>query len=331
MNAFPDFKHERELVEFAREQGAYAVANATKIKPSLKAGRDDQVVTFVDKEIDRRARARFGHRHHMVGEESVKKPSAAEWKKILLSTTMLVDPIDGTSCYVNRMGNYGITLGIYYKGVPIAGTIYLPEAATPYAMWFGEKPRGILVYAERVGYEIVDGQVVGGEYVGYRQLDGGEKIPLSKEAPDLGLGRKGSFFGVCYRLMRSVWTTEPIKPWHTHAFVSTMVDLAVGRLVGTIFMDALYDKAGAMPIWMAMGWEAVNMETKVVMDRLIPSNYKEEWQIKVPHLLCHPAVRATLEENLVDLWGTPHLVGRWLAYKAKIIAKKLLPTELRFW
>ncbi len=59
---------------------------------------------------------------------------------------------------------------------------------------------------------------------------------------------------------------------------------ATGSLKG----DNLWDLAGAFPIYYALGLREINMKTKEPIEMISQDLFNKHWQLKEPHILCHP-------------------------------------------
>lgn len=286
------FEYEDVLVTTVKQAALLAFHHRDEgMDAGLKAGDASQVLTKADTAISELFRLTFGDK---LIEEETADSIVVDFRITLLNGAEIAvgDPIDGTSSYAGGMGTWGITLGIFQYGEPVAGIIYCPEIAAPYNHKVGLPPQGILVFAER------------GK--GYWQMDGSDvKVPLSNAAPDLGLDSTGSFFWATYKMFRDYFPAPPIKPWHEHSCVSAILMMATGRLVGMFYKDSIWDNSGGMAIWAALGVEAVNIRTGKRLERLDAWNYDAKWGTPDGYLVCHPEVREELCKRLIGLDGKP--------------------------
>ncbi|MDA3950472.1 MAG: inositol monophosphatase family protein [Spirochaeta sp.] len=63
----------------------------------------------------------------MIGEESVGGTTQTEVDAALTGTTWVVDPIDGTAPYANRLPTWGISIGLLRSGAYTDGALFLPR------------------------------------------------------------------------------------------------------------------------------------------------------------------------------------------------------------
>ena len=109
----------------ALESGEFALKNIdSNIDVFSKGGKKNNLVT----EIDHRNQETIisiikDHypNHSIIGEED-KKSSQPQLNEIV----WVVDPVDGTTNFVNRMPIFSVSIGVLYQGIPIAGAIWTP-------------------------------------------------------------------------------------------------------------------------------------------------------------------------------------------------------------
>ncbi|MBI4299992.1 MAG: inositol monophosphatase [Chloroflexi bacterium] len=83
-------------------------------------------VTDVDKRVEQHLRAAIKQRfldHQIVGEEGEDTPpqgSGFAW---------VLDPLDGTTNYLNGLPVFGSSIGVLYEGRPVVGSIYVPTSS----------------------------------------------------------------------------------------------------------------------------------------------------------------------------------------------------------
>jgi myo-inositol-1(or 4)-monophosphatase len=125
-----------ELAEaVAREAGAVAL-DYFKRRETLviETKRDPQdVVSIADREVENLIRARFNTAYPddgVLGEEYGLETGTSGF-------TWVVDPIDGTSPFVNGMPNWCVSIALLHDGVPVIGVISAPCHDELYAAAFG--------------------------------------------------------------------------------------------------------------------------------------------------------------------------------------------------
>jgi myo-inositol-1(or 4)-monophosphatase len=110
----------KEVHGWAEEAGRIALHYFNDVEARLKA--DQSVVTAADEEIEvllRRRIAAAYPNHAIIGEEQGGAAPGAEYLWAL-------DPIDGTSAFVQGLPIWGISIGLLRHEQPILGCFYLP-------------------------------------------------------------------------------------------------------------------------------------------------------------------------------------------------------------
>ncbi len=119
----------------AREAGAVAL-DYFKRRETLviETKRDPQdVVSIADREVENLIRKRFNEAYPgdgVLGEEYGLESGTSGF-------TWVVDPIDGTSPFVNGMPNWCVSIGLLHDGVPVVGVISAPCHDELYAAALG--------------------------------------------------------------------------------------------------------------------------------------------------------------------------------------------------
>ena len=118
---------ERTAVELAQLAGAEIVtALGTSIAVRYKTSADDadslrDPVSEIDHNVESLIRSRLAEtfpEHDIIGEEIHERPGSND------DFVWAVDPIDGTTNFVNGFPIFGASVGVLYRGVPIAGAIW---------------------------------------------------------------------------------------------------------------------------------------------------------------------------------------------------------------
>ncbi|OWV94762.1 inositol monophosphatase family protein [Rhizobium sp. R693] len=123
----------------AREAGAMAL-DYFKRRDTLvvETKRDPQdVVSIADRDVENLIRARFKEAFPtdgVLGEEHGLEQGSSGF-------TWVVDPIDGTSPFVNGMPNWCVSIGLLHDGVPVVGVICAPCHDELYAAALGKGAR----------------------------------------------------------------------------------------------------------------------------------------------------------------------------------------------
>jgi len=83
----------------------------------------------VENFLVRKIRAAFPA-HRIITEESGQLGPESDW-------AWAIDPIDGTKAYMRRQPVWGISIGLLFRGAPVAGVIYLPVNHELFWGWEG--------------------------------------------------------------------------------------------------------------------------------------------------------------------------------------------------
>ena len=105
---------------WARDGGKIALRYYNAVEVQRKA--DHSFVTAADVEIEALLRARITAAypdHGILGEEDQPHDLAAEY-------VWALDPIDGTTAFVEGVPIWGISIGLLRRGEPVFGTFYMP-------------------------------------------------------------------------------------------------------------------------------------------------------------------------------------------------------------
>ena len=111
-----------EILGWARQAGQIALYYFRNVVPERKP--DQTFLTQADLDIEQflteRIRAAYPH-HGLIGEEGSRskspKPEDNVWA---------VDPIDGTTAFVQGLPGWGISVGLLHQGEPHFGLFYMP-------------------------------------------------------------------------------------------------------------------------------------------------------------------------------------------------------------
>lgn len=79
-------------------------------------------VSEIDREVEALIRERVGERfpsHALIGEEVDVQPEADA------SVAWVIDPIDGTTNFVNGFPLFAVSIGVLHEGVPVAGAVWV--------------------------------------------------------------------------------------------------------------------------------------------------------------------------------------------------------------
>src|SRR3989338_1439179 len=118
------------MKQMAQEAGGIALRLIADSSPSLKA--DNSVITKADSAISGLFRQKLKsllatEKHILIDEEDIKDTRL--FNQAFLESVpyvWVIDPIDGTKGFANRMPMFGISIGLLKSLKPWLGMIYLP-------------------------------------------------------------------------------------------------------------------------------------------------------------------------------------------------------------
>lgn len=115
---------EEAAVAIAREGGALILDRfRSALNVEFKAGNNDDPVTEVDRAVEAmvldRVKADFPD-HAVLGEEGTNHGAARA------DYVWAIDPLDGTTNFINGLGMFCCSIGVLWRGVPVAGALFLP-------------------------------------------------------------------------------------------------------------------------------------------------------------------------------------------------------------
>ena len=144
---------ESAAVEFAQGAGdllAGYFGRVINIEYKDKAQQDP--VTTADKEtqayLERRIAERFPA-HGILGEED---DASADGDSPAPDFLWVLDPLDGTTNFMNGLPVYASSIGVLHRGVPIAGAVYIP--------WPTDSGNGIVVHGHAGGGAFANGEPI---------------------------------------------------------------------------------------------------------------------------------------------------------------------------
>jgi myo-inositol-1(or 4)-monophosphatase len=110
------------LVEWARQAGQIALRYFNNVAPQYKP--DQSFLTQADLEIEHflteRIRAAY-HGYGLISEEGTRVEDGCP-----VSDVWAIDPLDGTTAFVQGLPGWGISIGLLHDGQPCFGLFYMP-------------------------------------------------------------------------------------------------------------------------------------------------------------------------------------------------------------
>ena len=144
---------EAAAVEFARGAGALLsqhFGNVIGVEYKDKAQQDP--VTAADKETQAYLEEQIARRfptHGILGEED---DASADGDKPAADILWVLDPLDGTTNFMNGLPVYASSIGVLYRGRPLVGAVYIP--------WPTETSSGVVVHGRAGSGAFADGSPV---------------------------------------------------------------------------------------------------------------------------------------------------------------------------
>lgn len=205
---------------------------------SVKA--DDSPITEADLESNKVIKETLMHAGHaLLSEEDVDDP-----RRVSEDTVWIVDPLDGTSDFVDRTGEFTVMIALVRNGVPILGVIGWPAEEV---LFVAQKGHGAFKYAEGMWKrmsvtmvsEISKCRVVGSRH----HLSPKEKAFIkslgvncfASVGSSLKVARIGSGLAEMY-----ITTTNKMKEWDTAAS-HCIISEAGGRMTDVSGNDITYN------------------------------------------------------------------------------------------
>ncbi|MCY3690547.1 MAG: inositol monophosphatase [Chloroflexota bacterium] len=149
---------ESAAVEFAQGAGdllAGYFGRVISVEYKDKAQQDP--VTAADKEtqayLERRIAERFPY-HGILGEED---DASADGDTPAPDYLWVLDPLDGTTNFMNGLPVYASSIGVLHRGMPVAGAVYIPWPASSLT---GESGNGIVVHCRSGGGAFANGEPI---------------------------------------------------------------------------------------------------------------------------------------------------------------------------
>lgn len=99
-------------------------------QPEIERKADYSVVTAADRAIEARLQQEFDHPEEgffLIGEETIHQYDDAYFSEALRRNCWVVDPIDGTAPYANRLPTWGVSIGYMEDGKLTQGALFLPR------------------------------------------------------------------------------------------------------------------------------------------------------------------------------------------------------------
>ena len=232
---------------FVFEAGHIALDSIDNSDPILKS--DSSVVTKTDKAISRLAREEFSDllqtsRHILIDEEDADRARYLDPSLLKKADYVwLLDPLDGTRNYANRMPNFAVSIGVFKEMKPWMGAVYFPALNE-------------LFYADgKHAFFVKDAFTTE------------ESIHPIKPV-DLQISSHSLFLTVDKIFNDFEWNFDDCRIMIQACATIDMCWPSIGRGCGSILNCSLWDFAGAWPIAIRAGLDLRSLQTGKILDSL---------------------------------------------------------------
>lgn len=266
------------LLEYVRTAGAIAARKQSEATVGLKA--DSTYVTSVDLQLSELALEMFSplvSPTYIVTEEHRGSLAVLTSNDLLCDReyVVVVDPIDGTRNFFHNMPLYGISVGVLRNLSPCLGAVVFPALDE---LYYADNTSGYIItgtYAERPEKRRLNAQ----------------KTELNSNSILLGANSFAKRFGwnydVCTFMLSGCVTINSCWP-------------VVGRGIGSIYCDHIWDVAGSWPIFARVGFEMRGIHSEKLIDHYDTDDYDPRThRIKEPALVCRPEHFARLKRGVI--------------------------------
>lgn len=273
----------QRMFKIVREGGRLALDLMHNSEPTIKP--DNSVLTKADMAVSSLIRSEIQDLlstggHILIDEEDAQ--GFQSFDQAFLEKTpyvWVIDPIDGTRSFANRIPFFGISIGILKNLRPWLGVVHFPA--------FNE-----LFYADGTNAYFVTSPF----------SDEEKKIPIKPIDQDLGrqtviYGNDGFFrthdwdFDFCQMMMPSCAVIDLCWP-------------AIGRGAGGFFDASIWDFAGSWPVFEKANLQLRSVSTGKVLDRIHTDLFQGKglrtWRLKEQHILSSPRNYAVIKQGMKD-------------------------------
>ncbi len=263
------------LLSFMEDAGEIAINNQASTASFLKE--DKSVVTETDLRISALFKEKLkplldSGNHLIIDEENFTSTTKAFKEINEKEYTWIIDPIDGTCPYSNKLPFFGIGVGLYKNKKPYMSAIYLPALRE-------------LIYCDGENSYHVQNPFSPNEI---KELLEHNKNKLNDNS-------------VIFALHKA---NNPIKNNLTLSVFCVFVHATytlLGRGICTLFEKpmSVWDMAAVIPISKSIGMEFYNLANDKPFNELNIDILEENWKLKGKHLLCAPDNYEQLKKTVI--------------------------------
>ena len=265
------------LLDFARQAGELMENRQQKLQDlGNKEANIASVVTDVDVQIsdlfEQAVQSHFANLNYMIiDEEKITRYHGEIFDKIAQTDyQFVIDPIDGTIQYAHGHPLYGLTIGVYQKGKPLLGIIYMPKLQE-------------LIYCdEHKAYRVKNAFTA--------KAEKSELLPLQKAKAPIIFGH------AWYWRPSKNFSTDKALLFNYFSAVSQAFYPLIGEAIAYCMHLHLWDIAGALPIAEHLGFKVFEYNSNKIYDTLSSEYFTEDMHTKKPCVLCRPQDLAKIRD-----------------------------------
>ncbi len=262
-----------KILSFMKTAGEVALSKQSTIditKANLKDGRPVSIVTEADFEISHLFKTFIEQNFNSLDYLIVDEETVATLGKNVLAqikekeTTFIIDPIDGTLPYSQKLPFFAISVGIFRYGKPIYGAIYAPRLQT-------------IVYYDGESSFCVENAFTSTETI--------YKIPVLNNDQE-----SSPVFCEHTRKMRlsNAWTNQDVVPINIFSTVLSGLFVATHQSRAMYFIASLWDIAGCLPIFENLGIKIFNLNSGKEFNPFEDGVLNEKLKANELHVVCRP-------------------------------------------
>lgn len=255
--------------------------------PSAELKDDQTVVTLADKAIEKYIVSRLEDVEkgvYVIGEETSESKSPSYIEQALKNKAWVIDPIDGTSMYANRIPLWGISIGYAENGVLLDGGIFAPCTAEMLL-----SSNGKVYYSSPGTVNDIPNWRERLEEITAPAIDFDGKSVIGAGQSQVHHGRF-----TCRNTVNAFCST-----------IYTAILLATGRHGAMISHAKLWDYAGSIPALANMGFYCTSLTGKVnILNREISAeNYVLSNDARIPFAAIETICMASKKEDAEKVVG----------------------------
>ena len=176
----------------------------------------------------------------------------------------IIDPLDGTLPYSAKLPLYGISIGVFRRGVPYIGALYAPAL---HSMVYCDDEK---VYAIE---NVFENNEIKKEIV---------KTPDHMDNPPI------IFASPAKIKLNSYWSRKEIVPIDMYSAVIHCLNMAKGQARGYYFRAYLWDIAGSLPIFAKLEIKVFEMESGKEYAPLETGILRQDLKCRQVYIVCRP-------------------------------------------